>query len=120
MTNREMDALVAAKVMGLDVYTDTFGPLTKIGQRVYVVNDYSTNIAAAWEVVEKLKLCVWPTAQGRWFVFQSAFDESYGDEYWFGGEDFLKRDDTILADTAPMAICLAALHAVGVPIPKGE
>lgn len=60
-------------------------------------DDYSTDIAAAWEIVEKLRLWVYPS------------DDSDG---WEAG---LPDDDSCWkgADTAPMAICLAALESKG-------
>jgi hypothetical protein len=131
---RELDALIAEKVMGWSRNLDD-----KYGERPWkrpdgtqVVTDflsapcdmkmpkYSTDIAAAWQVAEKLKLCVWPTNKGRWFVFQEDFDEDYGDEYWFGGDSI---DETVkttrngaVADTAALAICLSALKFLGIEI----
>lgn len=97
---RELDALVAEKVMN-DI------PGKALGSR-----HYSTDMAAAWEVV------TWLQAKG-WAV-------------WIGneGEDGTwtclagpPNPNVILpevtaeietdADTAPLAICLAALKAVG-------
>lgn len=73
-----------------------------------VVRDYSTDIAAAWEVVEKtlawredVRFCIYlgcacrPTAQ--FFVVNTGTDLALAH-----------------ATTAPLAICLAALCAVGV------
>lgn len=114
MTNREIDALVAEKVMGCSVtrvgycgcsgspHTDDEGyPLA-----------HSTSIEAAWEVVEKLKnrkpLTVFNlTTDGRDYI--ASF-------YTYRGGP--KADCAYdRADTAPMAICLAALKSVGVDIP---
>lgn len=66
----------------------------------------STNIADAWEVVEKLsqfdqKYLVWHNESKVWcFVF--------------AGGTFLRYSAD--AKTAPLAICLAALKAVGVDV----
>jgi len=64
---------------------------------------YSTNIAAAWEVVEKLK------DKNIFFIIHPWVDkcllEVYGDSY---------RRGNLSADTAPLAICRASLKALGV------
>ena len=77
------------------------------------IAEYSTNIAAAWEVVEKLrqqypltKLVAKPHGPAAW---QCEFF------YSSDGRLTLPACDIHLAeaDTAPLAICLAALKAVG-------
>lgn len=111
---RELDALVAEKVMGLLVSRDS------AWERAYEQEDdlvettqdrrlrrtlqpYSTDIAAAWEVVEKLELLDrgWQLCQSQrgWGIGHS----SVGDEW----------DWVVRAKTAPHVICLAALKAVG-------
>jgi hypothetical protein len=78
---------------------------------------YSTDIAAAWLVVEKMR------AEGFfWDVFAGGnahglyigarFDNAGEDEYGEGGIMV-----TAYANTAPMAIALAALKAKGITIP---
>lgn len=68
---------------------------------------YSTDIAAAWEVVEKLGLLDSGDhlfrEKDRWIV---------GDENQETGEPFYLAT----AKTAPLAICLAALRSIGVEI----
>ncbi len=74
------------------------------------VPSYSTDIAAAWEVVEKL---------GNWhgFDFMILLDTSNSGKWeagWYEmGWDGYERRCAESADTAPLAICLAALKAVG-------
>jgi hypothetical protein len=81
---REMDALIAEKVIDPDwVKLKNLCP------------HYSTDIAAAWELVEKMKY----------------FTLYRGDGYWeceYSGQ-YLESID---AETAPLAICRAALLAV--------
>lgn len=88
---RELDALIAEKVMG-----DPLQLKMALGPR-----HYSTDIAAAWEVVEKLRTAKYEllicTFSGKWSV----------DVLHTG-----KSIDVANADTAPHAICLAALNAV--------
>lgn len=76
---------------------------------------YSTSIAAAWEVVEKLKADGWDIhldsvgfnndIEGEWRTFFSLDDES-GDQCAWVHED---------GDTAAESICKCALAAVGIP-----
>ncbi len=112
---RLLDALVAEKVMGWR---------RKPGRNVWIddnvltgwliepddVNDApcwapSTDIAAAWEVVEKVMyphgwyLAPVPDSEGWWGVFTPP------DEH----------REVALGATAPLAICRAALKAVGAP-----
>ena len=109
---REMDALVAEKVMGWRMMRGHWvppeaAPETNILACPTSTYRYSTDIAAAWEVVEKVNLL-----------------EPYGDTLWkdqrgwvFGvhdvdGAGYAYEDVTVIADTAPLAICRAALKAV--------
>lgn len=94
MNLREIDALVAEHVMGLkEVRGYTSIPC------------YSTDISAAWDVVEKLGCYVeyWP---GYGASMKSSGRDS---------PDFLGK-----AKTAPLAICLAALKLKGIDIEKGD
>ena len=65
---------------------------------------YSTEIAPAWKVVEKLAL----TFELGWFPADKGlnWDASFGEKR--GSEE----GTTTYADTAPLAICLAALKAL--------
>lgn len=115
---RELDALIAEKVMGYPAFAEKV--VTKLGDHL-VISDhcaicgrkdgtseclphYSTDIAAAWEVVEKLRLSVLQFEDG-WFADPRL--ESYREHFWgaLGADDF--------SATAPLAICRAALEAVG-------
>lgn len=108
--SRKTDAEVAEKVMGYDPECflckesiDKEGHCSNCGVRL--INHYSTDIAAAWGVVEKLK------KPSNWIQLWNTIDEG-----WFC--QILHRDNSQIAsvggyDTAPMAICKAALKAVG-------
>lgn len=80
---RELDALVAEKVMGGEL------------------RPYSTDISAAWEVVEKYK---WAEPELRYSDEQHCWVFSLHKASGYPNE---------CGDTAPHAICLAALRAVG-------
>lgn len=75
---------------------------------------YSTSIEAAWEVLEKLKGqfelstdSADPVDELRWQVYIVTF---------LGSQDGLPVEVRARAHTAPMAICRAALKAVGVEL----
>ncbi len=126
---REMDALVAEKVMGWKFGKDPVGLscwVVSIDRTVDRCWSPSTDIAAAWEVVEKInQLPSWPeydykgkierhrergafrvestyslNRQGKWCAYGTDRDQEYPlfEAY---------------AEIAPHAICVAALKAVG-------
>lgn len=124
---RELDALIAEKVMGLRYYppgnsatciVETPGWYSPGQSRVVEsLPAYSTSIAAAWEVVEKLTGsgdCTFQMARntvlpkehrkddpGTWARFEVMFGYAGG------------RGARAEAATAPHSICLAALKAIG-------
>jgi len=93
-SHRALDALVATEVMGLDIPLLADSPVPPARR-------YSTDIAAAWEVVEELDLSMYPLACTVGWRFE--FDRNEGAE----------------AETAPLAICLAALKAKGINVTLG-
>lgn len=115
---RELDTLVAEKVMGWEATADGLywdarqkrtrlvlgSVIAKKREEMGIENGPgfvfapSTDIAAAWEVVEKADL---------WSLYGSIGDGPYRACIQF--ED---REGLMTADTAPLAICLAALKAV--------
>jgi hypothetical protein len=121
---REMDELIAKAVMG---YYETtvkeefyeggrfvlkeLNALTREGLHGgyiyhYQIKGYSTDIAAAWQVVEKLK----PSYQfGLW---SDDFDgaEGFGCRFRLKGTIAYDRD-IVWTETAPLAICRASLLA---------
>ena len=127
--SREIDELIADKVMGLkrksrihgttdevDIYTANpyfFDSVRKEDLHYVAPLPYSTNIADAWEVVEKL---------GRWRGFdfmlvmpnpeQTFHLHTYEAGWYEATNDGPERRVVGDADTAPLAICLAALKAV--------
>ena len=117
---RELDALIAEKVMGLKniryikdwsfLEPDLASDLTEDhvnakarGADAVVVPFYSTDIGAAWEVVDKFKeyqllKIYYPSQEQTLYVVS------------------FKRGCERSAETAPHAICLAALKAVEIKI----
>lgn len=69
-------------------------------------DDYSTDIAAAWQVVERLLTMDPERIQ---FSIESRYPE-WTVNTWCRAED---NNVCVVAETAPLAICRAALRAVG-------
>jgi len=118
---RELDAVIAEKVMGYK-YSDQF--------KAYVHNEraidysyappFSTDIAWAWEVLNKLNFSVIKTPDG--FIsgeaeYQFGQSQTSGYEEW--PEDYNigyaipAENNPVECETAPHAICLAALKVIG-------
>ena len=105
---RELDALIAEKVMGLHITKEsrhTDCPVYDIqdaGRFFAPISPYSTSIAAAWEVVEKVAdPWVWSLSNyhGEWESELTRIDIDHQGVY-------------ASAPTAPLAICHAALKAI--------
>ena len=79
-----------------------------MGARILTV-PFSSDIGTVWPLVEKFRLCVWPTKGRRWLVFQDEFNTEYGIEYWFGGPRFCDDEKYTIRNTAPWAICIAVI-----------
>lgn len=114
-SGRDLDALVAEKVMGWRLlgngtaYKDeTIVPID------YVLKNYSTDIAAAWGVVEYLdRATVITRLNSEWCSVELGPRRlEPGDPV----EKYGNMGPTAKANTAPLAICLAALKAVGVEV----
>lgn len=116
---RELDALIAEKVMGWTNVIDNSvthmtggqllgvspderaSPFTGYLAKTYVPH-YSTDMTDAWKVVEKIASCAIEHERDECRVVAIAFR---GDGLPYEGRATCK--------TAPLAICLAALKAVG-------
>ena len=115
---RELDALVAEKVMGIKLChhelhetrpTCKYCHLNKgfwqpKWGRIEPPRHYSTDIAAAWEVVE--------TFAGKVYVGMAR--GKYSGDWKAVIGDRVRPSYEIEAETAPLAICLAALKAKGI------
>jgi hypothetical protein len=128
---RGLDALVAEKVMGLEapapwpenVKLNPSDALDAVVARGYAEavlrfsepKPYSTDIKAAWEVVER----IWKLRDARFGHLEVSRDAVVG---WYCRlavspgpcNPFVYQ----VADTAPHAICLAALEALGVEVTR--
>lgn len=119
---RELDAQIAEKVLGLEVVRVELDPAANYIAHAepgnpaagwWFVADYSTEIYAAWEVVEKMKADdFWPSMTWKSGVIEGDWSRAV----WFvrfrcvrGGT----RGDHWAADESlPLAICKAALKVV--------
>lgn len=121
-SGRELDALVAEKVMGqTPEWREKMRGHCMCGrcETCSICSwplPYSTNIAAAWEVVEHWS----KRTRYLFFLVQIAPTQLTKGAYragWGYTEDFSKEDTAAgaeaIAPTAPHAICLAALKAAG-------
>jgi len=111
---RELDALIAEKVMGIPVTKEQgdYWPPPDPGKNFSTqpIPDYSTDISAAWEVVEHMRTKHWRDA----FTLFSPEIENATEWRAFFAKKFVSVDDSKFesGESAPHAICLAALKSV--------
>ena len=80
-----------------------------MGARILTV-PFSSDIGTVWPLVEKFRLCVWPTEDKTWLVFQDEFHvDPHGTEYYFDGSVFDDIEEYTFRATAPWAICIAVI-----------
>lgn len=108
---RELDALVAEEVMGYE-RDEALAMSQYPSKDPAALPRFSTDIAAAWQVADRVGISVLkiPTgwAAGVWPEGEDNRGEYRSGECYDG--DFKHYAE---ADTAPLAICYAALTAVG-------
>lgn len=108
---RELDALVAEKVMGWKRYgrrnSGTWTAPGGFNASAGSWPTYSTDIAAAWEVVEAMQKKAWVTEVSA-DCFVDGRPAGFTAHCWY--DDDSRHYAT--ADTAPLAICRAALQAM--------
>lgn len=113
-SSREIDIFMASHILGHEVYHEKTGAVREqlpTGQS-RPLRSYSEDIAAAWEIVEKLGITLLPVENG-WFAL-------VGDKQgWSSPADFIRylqkadfvHSGAALGDKAPMTICMAAMKA---------
>lgn len=115
---KELDALIAEKVMGWerkcigdDYYLEN--PRAHHLSKYNAPQPYSTHIAAAWEVVEKIV-----EDTGMEYVFWSLAGDNKRNVFQFvekkGENNYIKAYEE--GETLSHAICKTALKAVGVEV----
>lgn len=113
-SSREVDMFMAREILGHDIYHEKTGTIREqlpTGQS-RPLRPYSEDIAAAWEIVEKLGITLLPVENG-WFAL-------VGDKQgWSSPADFIRylqkadfvHSGAALGEKAPMTICMAAMKA---------
>lgn len=120
MNNRDIDKLISKKVMGwTEIRESGFTGFDFVGLDPnhkptdwYLIPHYSTDISAAWQVVNHLL----ETHEGLVFHTMSPTPDRVN---WYAGFGVQPPTDEVYfanAGTPSMAICLAALKCVGVEI----
>lgn len=108
---RSLDVAVAEQVMGFAVSPKGDDWVEQRPEGSRPVRPYSTDIGAAWEVVEKLGVTLLPVEHGSWFALAGPRRE------WKSPDELIeclqKRDFSNagagVSESAPHAICLAGL-----------
>jgi Phage ABA sandwich domain len=109
---RELDALIAEKIMGLDHvryqnqgwHRDLVHGSDIIAGVSHIVPWYSLSVGDAWEVVHKLRC----TLKGCFFLRWDRISDM-----WAAGFDGNVGSIEIQSESAAHAICLAALELIG-------
>ena len=113
---RELDALVAEKVMGHSVLVLEGHPFIYHPEGYQqAVPKYSTDVADAWEMVDKL-------SKDGYFMHIYGHDARWSVGYispslsrrW--NKEKVEIEGLCKSESAPLSICLAALKAVGVEV----
>ena len=113
---RDLDQLVSQHVLGHRVVQQKKGGLkerTRLGH-IRPLRAYTKDIAAAWEVAEKMQITLIPIQGGKWFAMAG------NPEGWSSPAEFLKflgsaeftEAGAAVEESAALTICLAALAAV--------
>jgi len=105
---RELDTAIALHIMGYEKSRMQSGFVRK-GNCAALPKPYSTDIAAAWEVAEKMH------ADGR---YNLALEWYTQEKEWGADFDEWGVTSQCCAKTAPLAICRAALLAVIEEVPN--
>ncbi len=134
--SRELDAQIAERVMGFHREIDETHDYDHVQHRnevllppgetlehlrellprkgqipfaYFVTERYSTDIAAAWKVVEKMRELDWRMLLENWVAVTDAYAAFFRPQDRYNYEKHIGVTD----DTAPLAICRAALAALG-------
>lgn len=117
----ELDRFIAMKILGWIQISDIGGPrkwwlpLSKADEilsrpsyppmeEALCLNHFSTDISAAWSLVERFRLCVVPAGDHQWSAFRR-------DGVFQNANKSIADTVKAVADTAPHAICLALMYS---------
>lgn len=112
---RELDIIIARDVLGHGVEKNKkfgFVETTALGTRP--MKKYSKDIEAAWEVALKLGVTLLPIQDGTWFAMigPNVGWESPAEFYKYMQDAQFVKAGAAVAETAALAICLAAYRTV--------
>ena len=110
---RELDVEVAKTVFGHQIFVKKriLHERTPLGDRP--LRSYSKDMAAAWDVVEKMRIGILPIENGMWFAIVGS------EAGWKSPADFIDflqtgnfaKSGAAVAESASLSICLAAMNA---------
>ena len=111
---RDLDKHIATHVMGHSLTQQKREHYEGTPKGTRPLRAYSSDISAAWEVVEKLGITLIPVENGQWFALVGAA------ERWRSPADFMQYLQTAnflqagaaVGESAPLTICLAAMKAM--------
>lgn len=111
---RELDTLIAKHIFKHEVVIKRKIPteITPAGERP--LREYSKEMGAAFEIMKKLNISLIPIENGQWFALAGR-EEGYSspaDFIQYLGEGNFQNAGAAVADSAPMAITLAAIKSV--------
>jgi hypothetical protein len=111
---RELDCTIAEQVFEHRVFVKKRMLFEETPKGERPLREYTKDIAAAWEVAEKMSISMIPIENGNWFAM-------VGSEYgWKSPADFIQYMQTgkfvdsgaAVGVSAPLVICLAAMKAI--------
>jgi hypothetical protein len=109
---RELDALIATKVMGITIpsWLEVPAGLQTMTSRE-VVPPYSTDLSDAWHIIERLHELGWHYEVGQ-CVNSARHYASFGSGFYSTIDNCFETEFTAASDTPAHAICLAALEVL--------
>jgi hypothetical protein len=107
--------LIAQQVMGYPVTQQKREVFEATDKGTRPLNHYSTDMAAAWEVVEKMGITLIPIENANWFALVGGKDGR-----WRSPAEFMQYLQTAdftqagaaVGESAPLVICIAAIKAI--------
>lgn len=113
---RELDALISEYCLGHHVIRQKKGTMKErtLNGHIRPLRSYSTDIAAAWEVVERMGITVLPIKDKSWFAMvgvREGWENPAEFIQYLQNADFLVGGAAV-EKSAPLTICLAAIKAV--------
>ena len=119
LTSEQRDALVAEKIMGLEVVPDPYGRFFSIrGDDLYLHDSpepYSTDMTAAWKILDQEKFYAYYVhcMKAKDTVLK---EDGYSCSLYWIHEDGSVWNTSATATTPQEAICGAALKSYGVEV----